>query len=301
MSKGLPLKVDWECPLRIAMWTFTCKTVFDHVEGFTDISFLHRPQFKRLWTKLCIVRFISKLLSISSQNRDSIDLISLTSSSYLYHLNHWHQVAQPTNTPFMKFLLDFLVAHIPCVNSGFLPLWLDVVIFLSWGAKQNIEKTQKPHAKTGCRNTILKNLLGFYHQLCYWFKTSNCMINREPSVSTIRNTRVTNTESKHACSLNVWTLDFFYFFYLLLTSTSAEHQHKPIGQNVCASCILVSNSQLRFRGVRRDHWGLVYRVEQRLPWFQKCFRHNLMEMLGSFINTHQRLTCTLEHIANILA
>lgn len=92
------------------------------------------------------------------------------------------------------------------------------------------------------------------------------------------------------------------FFYLLLTSTSGEHQHKSIeGQNVCVSYIFVSNSQLRFRGMRHDHWDSVYRVEQRFPWFQKCFRHNLMEMLGSFINTHQRLTCTLEHIANILA
>lgn len=109
-----------------------------------------------------------------------------------------------------------------------------------------------------------------------------------------------NTESKHACSLNVWTHPpglFLSVIDIFISRAPAQVYRRT----ECLSYTLVSNLQLRFRGMRCDHWGSAYRVEQRFPWFQKCVRHNLMEMLGWFINTHQRLTCTLEHITNVLA
>lgn len=101
---------------------------------------------------------------------------------------------------------------------GFL-LWSGAAIFVSWGTEQTTGKTLKPYTgSANSLNLILKSMFEFYHQHCYWFNTCNYMFNGEPSVSTIRNARVTikyraQICSKSACvnsSIRIFPMCYWY-------------------------------------------------------------------------------------------
>lgn len=107
----------------------------------------------------------------------------------------------------------------------------------------------------------------------------------ETSVSTVRNAKVTSKHRAQICSV------------CILIHSPAEQQDMAMYElNVCIPYCMFSYSQLRCH-TREDMTETQLTQQNK----RKCHRHSPTTRLGSPINTHQRLTCTLEHIANILA